>query len=194
MITKLNGSGSVALAQSRPGPVHLLRRVAELSADVVVPCGRLGNVTLRVPKKSDYDAVFHFHESLYKSGVTFWGNTTRFHTEDWVDWAVKATNNATAAISVADLSGRIVGIATISPDHTEDGGATLFLGVDPWAENNRVGTNLTGNVLEKAVLIGFPRVRLYVGRKNLFAQQIYRKHGFIGCGGGAKNIRMVREL
>jgi len=194
MIGKLKADTGAYPLSSRPKPVHLLRRANLLSKEVMVTCGGLGKITIRSPRESDYGEVFQFQEAMYRNGIVFWGNTTRFHAISWVDWAVKATRGAKAVISIADRSGRIAGIATIATEYTQDGGGVLILGVAPWAENNHVGTILTGNALEKAAFVGFPRVTLYVNRHNIFAQRIYRKHGFRECRGRAKVIKMTREL
>ncbi len=164
MITaRTSGEGAV----KHFGPVHLLRQP------------RLSDyIELRLPNKSDYDRVFEFKNALHGEGLTFFGSSQRFGAEKWVDWAVDASAERKAAISVASIGNRIAGVSEVTQQYYGEG--ILVMAVAQWARRQGVGDALMSDVLQKSRNL-FPRVLLYVNFSNDAAQALYHKHGFRQC-------------
>ncbi len=142
-------------------------------------------MNLRQLRRTDHDQVFEFQRALYGEGYVFWGSNIRRSSDKWVDRNLEASEMGTAVVSVAEVNGRIAGIATINSLFSPFGSGrdigSLIIAVAKGVRGKGVGSSLMGDVLEKG-RESFAKVVLSVSQANKGKKlRFYRRFGFRVC-------------
>ena len=98
----------------------------------------------------------------------------------WRDWASRADRG----IVVAELAGRLVGLASGGPAPDGDGGAGLYaMWVDPAIRGSGVAADIVALVEDWARAAGYPMIGLGVTTTNRRAIALYERLGYVDTGG-----------
>ena len=98
----------------------------------------------------------------------------------WRDWASRADRG----IVVAELAGRLVGLASGGPAPDGDGGAGLYaMWVDPALRGSGVAADIVALVEDWARAAGYAAIGLGVTTTNARAIALYERLGYVDTGG-----------
>ena len=151
-------------------------------------------MVVRGVRWDDFDDLREIYYRLYDEreqgepiGITL--HTERPSLSDEVEWfgrAYRGVLSGDEVISVADVSGHVVGschIRRLGPTSTSESGHVAVLGivVDAPYRGRGIGEALMRNALERC-RGKFEVIRLTVFSINERAQRLYRRIGFVPCG------------
>jgi ribosomal protein S18 acetylase RimI-like enzyme len=83
---------------------------------------------------------------------------------------------------VAEIEGRVVGMAALGDSISGRAAEITSVWVDPGSRGRGVGDGLMEAVLEAARTAAYSEVRLWVTEGNTAAERLYARHGFVRSG------------
>lgn len=138
-------------------------------------------------EKSDLNAIIKLYDDIRSKTYTLWDNG--YPSEELILWDIERE----ALWGVFEGDDLIaISFAGERCEDNEEGfswrenfkkrGTFARIGVSPDYQNRGVGTFLVDFILKELKEQGFDGVRILVGVKNINAQKLYKKFGFVNCG------------
>ena len=126
-------------------------------------------VQLRPAEPADHNDVASV---LIKSRAAFMPYAPSAHSEEDVRGWVRRVLLPTGGVTVAILNGEVVGVSAIA-NHDGCGWITQLYVLPPF-----VGQRIGSRLLERALAVLKPPIRLYTFQANVGARRFYERHGF----------------
>ena len=159
------------------------------------------DVIVRDVRWDDFNDLREIYYRLYEErergepiGITLHAERPSLSDEvEWFGHAYRGVLSGDAVISVADVSGRVVGschIRRLGPAATSESAHVAVLGivVDAPYRGRGIGEALMRHALERS-RGKFEVIRLQVFSINERAQRLYRRIGFVPCGHHPRAVR-----